>query len=304
MFEVICSSMSAGRCTVCSSQNLPCDLLWSGSAARSQRRRWNRRRTTWVTSACPLPRTPPAGEHGGDSDKRQLYCVCTGATWDVCENQSCMYILLHVIYTVCVAGASTFTLFVIYAHSSGIKAPIMSIFLRFIKRRVFSSHSDFCETRSEPIGFSVLAPVCCSGGQTAVQLRAAGHGPVCFLSAVEFIWAPSYEHMNGPQCAGSVLTSPHQRGWDTLVKSGTHQGPARSSKGTSAPVWRTRVWRLEQSSKLFEQLVTLSELFWLAAFLIKIPELLNLKYPRSTPETPKLIPSWHENRCAPNHILP
>ena len=35
-------------------------------------------------------------------------------------------------------------------------------------------------------------------GQTAVQLRAAGHGPVCFLSTVEFIWASGYKHMNGP----------------------------------------------------------------------------------------------------------
>lgn len=52
-------------------------------------------------------------------------------------------------------------------------------------------------------------------GQTAVQLRAAGHSPVCFLSTVEFIWAQSYKHMNGPQCVHSVLTSLHQCGWDT-----------------------------------------------------------------------------------------
>lgn len=171
MFGVICSSVSAGRCTVCSSQDLPCDLLWSGSAARSQPRRWNRRRTTWVTSACPLPRTPPAGEHGCDFDKRQLYCVCTGATWDVCKNQSCMYILVHVIYTVCVAGALTFTLFVISAHSSRIKALIMYIFSHFNRRRVLFPHSDFCETRGEPIGFSVLARDCCCG---AKQLCGSG----------------------------------------------------------------------------------------------------------------------------------
>lgn len=51
-------------------------------------------------------------------------------------------------------------------------------------------------------------------GQTAVQLRAAGHSPVCFLSTVEFIWARSYKHMNGPQCVHSVLTSLHRCGWD------------------------------------------------------------------------------------------
>lgn len=61
--------------------------------------------------------------------------------------------------------------------------------------------------------------------QTAVQFGAAGHGPVCFLSTVEFIWDWSHKHMNGPQCAGYVLTSPHQCTWDTLIKTGTHHGP-------------------------------------------------------------------------------
>lgn len=83
-------------------------------------------------------------------------------------------------------------------------------------------------------------------GQTAVLFGAAGHGPVCFLSTVEFIWARGYKHMNGPQCAGSVLTSPHQCAWDTLVKTGTHHGlhvfqrePSSPLKDQSVVIWTT-----------------------------------------------------------------
>lgn len=45
-------------------KNLPGGHVWSGSSAQSDRGRWNRRRTTWVTSACTLPRTPPTGPTG------------------------------------------------------------------------------------------------------------------------------------------------------------------------------------------------------------------------------------------------
>lgn len=58
-------------------RNLPSDDVWPGSSAQPERGRWNRRRTTWVTSACPLPRTPaagPTGECGFHFDRRLLYC--------------------------------------------------------------------------------------------------------------------------------------------------------------------------------------------------------------------------------------
>lgn len=89
-------------------------------------------------------------------------------------------------------------------------------------------------------------------GQTAVLFGAAGHGPVCFLSRVEFIWAWGYKHMNGPQCAGSVLTSPHQCAWDTLVKLG-HTMARLHFKGNLGLLWRTRVCWLEQRADLYEQ---------------------------------------------------
>lgn len=69
-------------------RNLPSDHVWSGSSAQSERGRWNRRRTTCVTSACPLPRTPPTGptgEYGSDSVRGRLYHVCSGVAHEVCK---------------------------------------------------------------------------------------------------------------------------------------------------------------------------------------------------------------------------
>lgn len=121
---------------------------------------------------------------------------------------------------------------VTHVSLSQTKSKITSMFKNTFINIVFCFlHSDFLKlkiSRLDPyFGLWLVRR-----GQTAALHREAGHGSVCFLSALEFIWARSYKHMNGPQCADSVLTSPHQCGWDTLVKSGTHHGPAHISKGT------------------------------------------------------------------------
>lgn len=61
-------SMSVGTCIVSSSVSKP-NHVWSESSAWLQQWRWNRRRTIWVTSTCPFPRTPatgPTGEYRSD----------------------------------------------------------------------------------------------------------------------------------------------------------------------------------------------------------------------------------------------
>lgn len=41
--------------------------------------------------------------------------------------------------------------------------------------------------------------------------------------------------MNGPQCAGSVLTSPHQCAWDTLIKKWDTPWSACALRGAKPP---------------------------------------------------------------------
>lgn len=118
-------------------------------------------------------------------------------------------------------------------HVCKTKCSFLKLFIIFLRyfhvHGVLFLHSDclFLKLKNSLLDlyFGLIARLL-QWGQTAALFGAAGHGPVCFLSTVEFIWARGYKHMNGPQCAGSVLTSPHQCAWDTLIKTGTHHGPS------------------------------------------------------------------------------
>lgn len=86
-------------------QNLPSDHVWPGSSAQPERGRWNRRRTTWVTSACPLPSTPPAvqQENVGFILRRLLYCVCTGGDLQYVKSLMSVYSVSCYLYSMCVS---------------------------------------------------------------------------------------------------------------------------------------------------------------------------------------------------------
>lgn len=108
-----------------------------------------------------------------------------------------MYILVHVIYAFCVAGALTFTLFVIYAHSSRIEALIMSIFLH----AVFSSRIRIFVKVEASLLASPFWPETAAAGPNSCAAQGSGPRPCMFPICTGIYMSPELQaHEWAPVC--------------------------------------------------------------------------------------------------------
>lgn len=190
----------------------PAICIWSGSP----RWWWNERRTTWVTSACPLPRTPPTHQNTeyGLVSTEHSFTVSQMQWQQQYGNRVHLYALFHVFCSISFWDCPNCIILCIYT-SWCIYSSQLHILTQHVQSDCVKLGEKKKTKKKKPLLDVDFGHQLQRRGQTAVQLRAAGHSPVCFLSTVEFIWARSYKHMNGPQCVHSVLTSHHQCGWDT-----------------------------------------------------------------------------------------